>query len=192
MQNKTQMILDTALKMVRNMGFETVSINSLAKEVGMSKSGLFAHFHSKEKMHIMILNHAADVFTEEVFKKSFKDPRGLPRLRRIIQNWMRWYKTGEGGTCPFIAASVEYDRKPGPVKELLKKHTRSLVNTLETSIQHCIDEGHFQKNIKSQQVAFEIYSLLCAGLIYHRTLEHESIVEIFTNSFESLIQRYSN
>lgn len=191
-QNKTQMILDTALKMVRNMGFETVSINSLAKEVGMSKSGLFAHFNSKEKMHVMILDHAADVFTDEVLRKAFRESRGVPRLRKIIKNWTSWYKSGGGGTCPFIAASIEYDKKPGPVKELLKKHTRSLTKSLELSVQHCIEEGHFKQDTNSEQVAFEIYSLLCAGLIYHRTMEHESVAKIFNNSFEDLIKRYSS
>lgn len=189
--NKTSLILDTALKMVRNMGFETVSINTLAKEVGMSKSGLFAHFNSKEKMHIMILDHAAEVFSEEVFKSAIKEKRGLPRLRAIIKNWVSWYKMGGGGTCPFIAASVEYDRKPGPVKELLKTRTGNLIKALELSVQHCVEEGDFKKDTDPQKVAYEIYSLLCAGLVYQRTIEHKSIASIFKNSFEDLIERNS-
>ena len=168
MSDRTYSILDTALKMVRNIGFESVSINSLAKEVGMSKSGLFAHFNSKEKMHIMILDYAAELFSEKVYRKALKEKRGLPRLKAVMKNWATWNTSEEGGgACPFIAASIEYDRKPGEVKSVLKKHMRDLINTLTTSVEHCIEEGDFRNDVDAEQVAFELYSLITGHLVFH-------------------------
>ncbi|MBT4790178.1 MAG: TetR/AcrR family transcriptional regulator [Halobacteriovoraceae bacterium] len=184
-------ILNTALNLVRNMGFESLSIASLAKEVGMSKSGLFAHFNSKEKMHLMILDHAAYTFGNDVFKKSLKSKRGLPRLKLIVHNWVRWYKTGEGGTCPFLAAAVEYDAKPGPVKDRLQLHTNTLIATLNKSIELCIEQGHFKPKIDTKKVTFELYSIIIGHLVYIRTMELKSANKIFQASLDDLIKRNS-
>lgn len=183
-------ILDTALSLVRQIGFESVSIASLASEVGMSKSGLFAHFNSKEKMHLMILDHAAESFSEEIFKKAISTSRGVPRLRAIIKNWIKWYKTGEGGTCPFIAASVEYDSKKGPVKNRIKSHMRQLISSLSYTAQVCIEEGHFKKETNTDLFAYELYSLIVGHLVYLRTMESKSANKLFEQSIEQLIEKY--
>lgn len=189
--SKTGDILDTALNLVRNIGFESLSISSLASEVGMSKSGLFAHFNSKEKMHLMILDHGAYKFGEDVFRKSLTEKRGLPRLKKIVFNWINWYKKNGGGTCPFLAAAVEYDAKPGLVKERIQFHTNTLINSLAKSISLCIEEGHF-KNINDEQAAFELYSLIIGHLIYLRTLNRDNSHELFENAFESFINKNMN
>jgi AcrR family transcriptional regulator len=182
-------ILDTALGLVRNTGFESVSIASLASEVGMSKSGLFAHFNSKEKMHLMILDHAAKKFGDDIFKKSLKAHRGLPRLRLIIKNWVNWYKSDGGGTCPFLAAAVEYDTKPGPVKSRIQLHTNTLINSLKYSIDLCVEEGEFRDDLDTKKITFELYSLIVGHLIYLRTMEFKSANKIFQSSVEGLIER---
>lgn len=192
LSQRTLSILDTALSMVRNIGFESVSINSLAKEVGMSKSGLFAHFNSKEKMHIMILDHAANSFGEDVFRKSFSAQRGLPRLKRILKNWQAWYSKDGGGTCPFMAAAIEYDTKDGEVKERLLFHTNQLIDSLHISIQHCIDEQHFSQEIDPQKVAYELYSLTIGHLIYLRTMQRRSAKKLFQEASNELIERCLN
>ena len=191
LNQKTLTILDKALLKVRNIGFESLSISALAKEVGMSKSGLFAHFNSKEKMHMMILDHAAESFSQNVFQKSFSEPKGLPRLKAIMNNWHGWYQANGGGTCPFIAASVEYDSKNGPVKDSLKHHTRALIDSLTTSVDHCISENHFDSKLDSAEVAYELYSYICGALIFNRTLENKKSLSFFKRSFESLIDRCS-
>ncbi|MCB0357513.1 MAG: TetR/AcrR family transcriptional regulator [Bdellovibrionales bacterium] len=184
-------ILRAALNLVRNMGFEAVSIASLAKEVGMSKSGLFAHFNSKEKMHLMILDHAAQTFSEDVFRKSLRAPRGLPRLKVIVKNWLAWYKVDGGGTCPFIAAAVEYDAKPGRVKQHIQLHMNRLIHSLNKSIELCVEQGDFSAKINTQAVAFELYSLIIGHLIYLRTLENKAATNIFYQAFDSLMNRCS-
>ncbi len=190
-QEKKKSILDTALALVRNIGFESVSIAHLAKEVGMSKSGLFAHFNSKEKMHLMILDHAAFKFSHDVFRKSIKTERGIPRLKAIVKNWISWYRRGQGGTCPFLAAAVEYDSRPGKVKDRLQLHTSTLIKSLEKSIAICVEEEQFDSKIDKKAVAFELYSLIMGHLIYLRTIENKQATKLFQSSFDSLIQRYS-
>jgi AcrR family transcriptional regulator len=182
-------ILNTALGLVRNLGFESVSIASLAKEVGMSKSGLFAHFNSKEKMHLMILDHAAQTFSQDVFRKSLKSKRGLIRLKLIVKNWIIWYKSDGGGTCPFLAAAVEYDAKPGIVKDRLHLHTNNLVKSLARSLDHCIEQGEFQKDLDTKKLSFELYSLIMGHLIFLRTMEHKSATKVFQSSFQDFINR---
>ncbi|MBK24494.1 MAG: TetR family transcriptional regulator [Halobacteriovorax sp.] len=183
-------ILDTALALVRNTGFESVSIASLANEVGMSKSGLFAHFNSKEKMHLMILDHAAEKFGADIFGRSLKAKRGLPRLKLIVKNWVNWYKTDGGGTCPFLAAAVEYDSKPGAVKSRIQLHTNKLISSLNYSIDLCVEEDHFRKSIETKKVTFELYSIIIGHLVYLRTMEVKSANKIFQSSFNEFIERY--
>ena len=189
-ENKRANILNTALGLVRNLGFESVSIATLAKEVGMSKSGLFAHFNSKEKMHIMILDHAAMTFSEEVFRSAIHHPRGLTRLKAIVENWLVWYQKDDGGTCPFVAASVEYDSKPGPVKDRIKMHTRQLIRGLEKAISLCIEEGHLQAHSSTEQMTYELYSLIIGHLIYNRTMEFNSSGELFQKALEGFFDFY--
>jgi AcrR family transcriptional regulator len=184
-------ILNTALGLVRNMGFESVSIASLAKEVGMSKSGLFAHFNSKEKMHLMILDHAAEMFGNDVFRKSLGTQRGVPRLRKIVKNWVKWYQDNGGGTCPFLAAAVEYDARPGIVKDRIQLHTNNLIKSLNRSITICIEEGEFPLEMDTKKVTFELYSLIVGHLVYLRTMELKAANKIFQISFEELITRYT-
>jgi len=189
---KTLSILDTALSLVRQTGFESVSIASLASEVGMSKSGLFAHFNSKEKMHLMILDHAAESFTYEIFKKSLNKPRGLSRLKSIIKNWSDWYKAGDGGTCPFVAASVEYDSRPGIVKDRIKLHINNLISSLEYCARQCIDQGDFHPKSEPKMFAYELYSLILGHLVYQRTIESKMATKLFNKAIEELITKNLN
>ncbi|MCB0390497.1 MAG: TetR/AcrR family transcriptional regulator [Bdellovibrionales bacterium] len=190
--SRKQTILDTALGLVRNMGFESVSIASLAKEVGMSKSGLFAHFNSKEKMHLMILDHAAQTFSDDVFRKSLKVKRGIPRLKAIVNNWLTWYKEDGGGTCPFIAAAIEYDSRPGPVKDKIQQHTNQLIKSLNKSIDLCIEQKDLSSNCDSKKMTFELYSIIIGHLIYLRTLEFKSASQLFRDAFNDWLNRYKN
>lgn len=188
---KKHSILDTALNLVRNMGFESVSINSLAKEVGMSKSGLFAHFNSKEKMHLMILDHAATTFGQEVFSKSLKAQRGTPRLKLIVKNWVSWYKSGTGGTCPFLAAAVEYDSKPGQVKDRIQLHTNRLISSLNKTLMICVEAGDFKSDLDTKRATYQLYSLIMGHLIYIRTIGYRSANKLFQESFEEFLETCS-
>ncbi|MEO5762114.1 MAG: TetR/AcrR family transcriptional regulator, partial [Vicinamibacteria bacterium] len=108
-------ILDAALATASRVGFEALSIGELAKEVGLSKSGLFAHFTSKEDLQIEVVKKAISKFVELVVTPSLKQPRGEPRVRAMFENWFDWSRASElPGGCLFIAASSELDDRPGP------------------------------------------------------------------------------
>lgn len=185
-------ILDTALRLVRKLGFEAVSINQLAKAVGMSKSGLFAHFNSKESMHIMILDYAAESFSKKIFAPALKVQRGEPRLRAIIENWVNWYGKQDRGSCPFVAAAVDYDAKPGQVKDRLQFHLRTLMSSISRSVQIAKDENHFHDKTDPDKAAYEIYSMILGYRVYRGPIAEERSDEFFQSALDDFFEKYSN
>ena len=107
-------ILAEALDLTSEVGLEGLTIGVLAKLVGMSKSGLYAHFASKEELQVAVLEAAAGLFREQVFEPAKRQPRGLPRIQALFDRWLDWSATVLSGGCPFIAASTEFDDRPGP------------------------------------------------------------------------------
>src|SRR6195256_4317948 len=103
------LILNEAVALASQVGLEGLSIGSLAERLAMSKSGLFAHFGSKEDLQLLTLKQAQALFFEEVFSPALKQPRGLPRLRALFSNWLAWGKPDLPGGLLVLAASVEYD-----------------------------------------------------------------------------------
>ena len=107
-------ILDEALKVASRLGLEGLTIGGLAEATGMSKSGLFAHFGSREGLQLAVLEHAAQRFGEKVLRPALQIERGLPRLRSMFERWLEWaVATGLPGGYIMIAAAAEYDDRPG-------------------------------------------------------------------------------
>lgn len=182
-------ILDTALKLARTIGFESISIGELAKKVGMSKSGLFAHFKSKETLHVMIMEHAGYLFTKKVIKPALKEPRGLKRLNAIIENWLSWSLQDSGGSCPLITASIEFDDRPGMVKETVHRLLTSLHETLSIACSLAIETGEIKKDADTDLMAQEIFSYIMSYHLYKKTLNDPKAKERFEKSIQSLIDR---
>lgn len=185
------LILETGLKLVRKMGFQAISIGELAKSVGMSKSGLFAHFNSKEALQIMILDHAAQNYTQSVIIPALKVPRGLPRLKAFIKNWQDWSYKNEDGGCPIMVASLEFDDRPGAVKDRVIYHVNQLVKSITRACDICVEEGHFNENTDTTQLAYEIYSLLLGAHIYSNTLGQTLATTLMNRSLKDLYARYA-
>src|SRR6267142_507758 len=111
-------ILDEALQISSRLGLEGLTIGSLAEATGMSKSGLFAHFGSREDLQLAVLEHAAQRYGELVFVPVLKIERGLPRLRALFERWLDWtLASGLPGGCIMISAANEYDDRPGPIRD---------------------------------------------------------------------------
>jgi AcrR family transcriptional regulator len=108
-------ILSRALELASQLGLEGLTIGELATDLGMSKSGLFAHFRSKERLQLAVLELAAEGFTSRVFRPALKRPRGEPRLRAIFENWLAWVSSDRQGGCIFLAGAMEYDDRGGPL-----------------------------------------------------------------------------
>ncbi len=153
-------ILGAALSLASEAGVGGLSIGALAERVGMSKSGLFAHFGSKEELQVAVLDEAARRFVELVVAPALKERRGEPRVRALFERWMLWSKQDfQPGGCVFLAASVELDDRPGLARDRLVATQRDWLSTLATAARIAVEEGHFRADLDVDQFAFELYAI---------------------------------
>jgi len=151
-------IIDRAYGIVRREGFEGLSIGTVATSVGMSKSGVFAHFGSREELQLAVLDSAAQRFTEQVFLPAIREPRGLRRLEAIGLGWMKWLRSEQGG-CPMVSAAIEYDDRPGVIRERVIFYQTRLRTELARAIDLAVETGELRKDTDSMQLAFELYGI---------------------------------
>ena len=160
-------ILAAAVEHASSSGFESLTIGSLAEKTGLSKSGLFAHFGSKQELQIAALDEAARQFTEAVFLPAMKVPRGLKRLRAIFDNWISWpTRGGLPGGCPIDAASREYHHQPGPMRDAVVDRQKQLDRELAKAVQMAIDSGELAAGTDPRQFAFDMLGIV---LVFYRT-----------------------
>ncbi len=181
-------ILDRAAGLASRIGLESLSIGKLAEEMGMSKSGLFAHFGSKEALQMQTLEHAALRFVEIVVAPAFQAPRGEPRIRATFENWLRWAEaTQYEGGCLFVQASTEFDDRPGPVQDLVRCQQGEWIAAIAKSARLAIDEGHFRADLDADQFAYEFYSLAVGFHYMHRMMRDPRAEERVHESFARLL-----
>jgi AcrR family transcriptional regulator len=179
-------ILDRAIALAAVVGLEGLSIGELARETGMSKSGLFAHFASKEELQLKILETAVERFVRDVFEPTLRATRGEGRVRALFERWLAWER-GRVGGCPFVEASYELDDRPGPVRDALAAAQGQWVDGVAKAVQIAIDEGHFSPELDPRQFAFEMYGIFLAYHLYHRLLDAEDAADRARAAFERLI-----
>lgn len=183
-----QMILDRASSLASRIGLEGLSIGKLAEDLELSKSGLFAHFKSKEALQIQVLEHAEARFLETVVKPALTAPRGEKRVRAVFERWAEWpEKCGMEGGCFFVAAAMELDDRPGPARDLLVRQQKDWQDVLANVIRTAIAEGQFKKTVVPEQLAFELWGIMLAGHFFRRLLDDERAKERTKIAFESLI-----
>jgi AcrR family transcriptional regulator len=188
-EDTKRMILDAGLNMASRLGLEAVSIGALAKVTDMSKSGLFSHFQSKENLQNAILSHAGRLFSSKVVAPALQSEAGIPRIRALVNNWVRWASTVTGG-CIFVQASTEFKDRPGKVREHLLLQQEAWIDSLRRMAQSAVRVGHFREGMDCDQFAFELYSLLLGFHLYYKLLENTDITTRQQNALEALIQRY--
>lgn len=160
-----QAILTHALTLATKVGIEGLTIGRLAQDLGMSKSGLIAHFQTKEALQVQVLETGAHRFVEEVLRPALKAPRGEPRLRALFEGFLAWEASPSlPGGCPLIGASTELDDRPGPARDYLVKARRDLFDLLAGTVRSTIEEGQFRRDVDPEQFAFEFWG---AMLAYH-------------------------
>ncbi len=187
------LILNEAVALASQVGLEGLSIGSLAARLDLSKSGLFAHFGSKEDLQLQTLKQAQLRFEETVFRPALKAPRGLPRLRALFVNWLGWIKQNDElpGGCLIVAASVEYDDRPGAIRELLLFGQRELRGALAKAIRIAIDESHLKPQTDPWQLTFELFGIVLATHHDRRLLGDPRALERAHSAFERLIAAHS-
>jgi AcrR family transcriptional regulator len=184
-------ILEKAAGLASICGLEDMSIGKLAKATGLSKSGLFAHFSSKEKLQTQVVQWVAQMFTEQVMLPAFKEPRGVPRIRAIFENWKYWID-GDSlpGGCVMIASSTEFDDKPGAVRDEIVTMMNELLQSLTRTAQIAIEEGHFKSDADPRQFAFEFESLLHGYHLLQRLLKDPDARERSDLALQRLLEAY--
>jgi len=185
-------ILDEALRLVSKAGLGGLTIGTLAEATGMSKSGLFAHFGSREELLLAVLAHGQAQFGEVVFQPAMAKPRGLPRLRAMFVNWLDWTESAElPGGCPMIGGATEYDDKPGAVREMLAGGQRSWIETLKRAVRQAVEEGQLAGETDPEQIAFEMFGIALVVHHHRRLLGYRKARERALAALDSLFQRYA-
>jgi len=179
-------ILSQAMDLASSVGVEGLSLGELAKATAMSKSGLFAHFDSKEHLQVEVLAAAADHFVETVVVPALREPRGEPRVRALFERWMAWETLRTGG-CPFLAAAFELDDRPGSARETLVRTQTDWKATLTKAIRIGVEEGHFRTDLDAAQLAFEVFGVFMSFHLHHRLLHDPKAHARATEALESLL-----
>lgn len=181
-------IVEQALRLASRDGLEGLTIGSLSSELGLSKSGLFAHFGSKDELQLQVLKAAVERFEEAVVQPALEAPRGEPRLRAFFERWLAWMDDpAKPGGCLFIAATVELDDRPGPQRDFLVESQERRLAFLARAVRIGIEAGHFSADLDPEQLAFEIDAI---ALGYHqsrRLLRDPKAAERAQNAFNRLI-----
>jgi AcrR family transcriptional regulator len=169
-----ELILEEALKLASTVGLEGVSIGELARRLELSKSGLFAHFQSKTRLQLEIVDAASVQFGEAVVLPSLRAPRGEPRIVALFENWLRWANVdGLPGGCLFVSASAEFDDRPGEVRDALRVRQDEWIGILERAARLARSEGHFKAEHDPSQFAFEAYAIMLGAHHFYRLLERK-------------------
>jgi AcrR family transcriptional regulator len=185
-------ILDEALKIVSKAGLDGLTIGTLAEATELSKSGLFAHFGSREELLLAVLAHGQLEFTEVVFKPAMDHPRGAPRLRAMFVNWLDWTESAElPGGCPMIGGATEFDDKPGPVRDMLAGGQRTWIETLKRGVRQAIEQGQLLPDADPEQLAFEMFGIALVVHHHRRLLGYPKARARALFALESLFERHA-
>ena len=183
-------ILDAALGLASHMGLEGLSIGALAEVTQMSKSGVFAHFGSREELQISVVREYHARFEEEVFYPALREPRGLPRLRSLFEHWVKRVSVEIDSGCIYISGAVEFDDRPGPVRDALVSMVRAWHAALEKAIRLAVAEGQLQADTDVMQMLFEVHGLILA--LHHdaRFLRQPGALDRARLAFDHVLAHY--
>ena len=183
-------ILDAALGLASHVGLEGLSIGALAEIMHMSKSGVFAHFGSREELQISVIREYHARFAEEVFFPAMREQRGLTRLRALFERWVRRVSVELDSGCIYISGAVEFDDRPGPVRDALASMVRSWHGALERAIGIAIEEGELEADTDAQQMLFEVHGLILA--LHHdaRFLRNPGVLDRARIGFERVLANH--
>ncbi len=152
-------ILDIAVDIASAEGLEGLTIGRLAKETGMSKSGLFGHFGSKEDLQLAVIDTALDIFVTRIVEPARDTERGITRLRKLLDGWLAYVEgTVFRGGCFFAAAAAEFDGRPGPVRDRIAHLSGQWVSLLEEETRQAQRRGEIDAGLDPGQLVFELHA----------------------------------
>jgi len=189
-QQTKMAIIDAALGLATQIGLEGLSIGALAEATHMSKSGVFAHFGSREELQISVIHQYFAQFEQAVFYAAMEQPRGLPRVKALFANWMKLVAEEIQAGCIFISGAVEFDDRPGPVRDALATSVQTWLAAMNRSIVLAKACGHLRADVDEEQMAFEIHGLILSLHYEARFLKKPGSMERAKKGFDNILARY--
>ena len=183
-------IVDAALGLATQIGLEGLSIGALAEVTQMSKSGVFAHFGSREELQISVVREYHQRFEQEVFFPALTEARGLPRLRGMFANWMKRTSVELDSGCIYISGAVEFDDRPGPVRDALAWSVQTWHAAMKRAITLAKEEGHLDASTDEEQMLFEIHGLILALHYEARFLKNPGSIARANAGFDNILRLY--
>ena len=184
-------MLAEALAQSSQLGLRGITIGGLAESMGMSKSGLFAHFGSKEGLQTAVLDYAADHFSRLVVRPALREPRGEPRLRKLFERWLGWGGYSDyalPGGCIFVSVATEFDDAPdGPVRTRVVQTEHDLLDTIETIVRSGITEGQFREDADTAAFARDLLGIMLGYHFCARLLRDDAAEQRAHAAFERLL-----
>jgi len=183
-------ILEAALDLASRDGLEGLTIGLIAERMQMSKSGVFAHFGSREDLQIAVVQEYHRRFEEEVFFPALAEPRGLPRLSAMYAGWVRRHTRELDSGCMYISGAVEYDDRPGPIRDELLSMVTAWQKALLRAAKQAVHEGHLAADTDCEQLVFEMRAMVLA--LHHdaRFIGDSHAVERIERGYVRLIDSY--
>lgn len=183
-------IVDAALGLATHIGLEGLSIGALAEVAQMSKSGVFAHFGSREELQISVIREYHTRFEAEVFYPALEAERGLPRVRALFQNWMKRTSVEIDSGCIYISGAVEFDDRPGPVRDALASSVRTWLQAMQRAMEQAKETGDLHADADVPQLLFEIHGLILALHYEARFLKTAGSVERGLRGFDHILSAH--
>ena len=184
-------IIEAALGLATQIGLEGLSIGAIAEITQMSKSGVFAHFGSREELQISVIREYFSRFEQEIFYPALQETRGLPRVRALFGNWMKRVAVEIQSGCIFISGAVEFDDRPGPVRDALASSVQTWLQALYRAIVQAQECGQLLTEADPHQIAFEIHGLILALHYEARFLKNPGSLERANTAFTNILARNS-
>ena len=188
-QQTKAVIVDAALNLAAQIGLEGLSIGALAEVTQMSKSGVFAHFGSREELQISVVREYHTRFEQEVFYTALEAQRGLPRLAALFANWMKRTSAEIDSGCIYISGAVEFDDRPGPVRDALAESVNTWLAAMLRAVMQAQEEGHLHADADAKQISFEIHALILALHYEARFLRSPDSLARANAGFDNILAR---
>lgn len=190
-QQTKQAIIEAALGLATHIGLEGLSIGALADVMGMSKSGVFAHFGSREELQVSVIREYHHCFEQEVFYPAMSAPRGVQRLRALFDNWMKRTSIEIDSGCIYISGAIEFDDRTGPVRDALAHSVLTWHAAMKRAIQQAKDLGQLRADVVEDQMLFEIHGLILALHYEARFLKNPGSIERALTGFDNILARFA-
>lgn len=188
-EHTRQAVLERATGIAARLGLAGLTIGSLASSAGLSKSGLYAHFRSKEELQVATLGHVRDWFVDTVLRPALSAPRGEPRLRQFFERWLASCRDELPAGCVYLSAKPEFDDQPGRVRDQLARDYQDLLDSIGQMVAAGVAEGQFRPDTDPAQAAQELDGIVLAYFYAYRLLREPTTERRARRAFESMLTR---